>query len=155
MLNILNWTIPAFTKLANAKQNILYQLKKSSISLLSKSVWGASPVYPSETTNLGKKTRAGQFVAMKKKTAYFISKDLEILHSKSLSMCKEMGPHVNDFGGIILHIYTHTYTLIGKPFVYNKSNVYRLKQHSLEGGLLNKEKDSSGQTSCCVGAGWW
>lgn len=77
-------------------------------------------------------------MAMKKKTAYFISKDLEILHSKSLSMCKEMGPHVNDFGGIILHIYTHTYTLIGKPFVYNKSNVYRLKQHSLEGGLLNK-----------------
>lgn len=109
---------------------------------------------PLKQPTWGKKTRAGQFVAMKKTTAYFISKDLEILHSKSLSMCKEMGPHVNDFGGIILHIYTHTYTLIGKPFVYNKSNVYRLKQHSLEGGLLNKEKDSSGQTSCCVGAGW-
>lgn len=46
-------------KLANAKQNILYQLKKSSISLLSKSVWGASPVYPSETTNLEKKQEQG------------------------------------------------------------------------------------------------
>lgn len=133
--DILIWTILAFTKLADAKQNTLGLMLSKTLLMLTFFRYLRNLVYHCCPGQCG---CALQYITRKLPTwkeleesnlqswrgRLLTSSRQSLDHQpKSLSMCKKAGPYISDVGGSI----EYAGTAQGNLFICNTNKVYKLK----------------------------